>query len=165
MWVKFISLRTKNSINQNDAGLLDQIENINTTCTPKVLYSYSLQKINEGKYDDAAWAYLVAVAYGKYDALRVEDNSAERVEEMFLHDFIFNHPETKSEEYRQSFKKLVSDKDRLIEQLKCLGKPTYKPSYMIQFTSSGLKDNITKVDDSNPNELWRKVIDQIQERL
>ena len=128
----FLALLTL-TLGADECPTLDQIKN---TQSPLEMYQKLPACFEAKRYDDAVNLYLISQAYGKYDALRVSDQTAHQaiaVLRMSISSMIGTKEIT---EFQNALKPHINDRTQICSVLKKLGKPDYHPSYMI---NHGLK--------------------------
>ena len=129
-------------------------DKILNTYTPADLYPAVASCILQGSTDDAIYLYVVAGAYGQYDALRVADKSAHDAP-MLLRLRAFTPVGTaRMQQFNSLVLPLLQDDTKhlaLCYKLLHLGPPRYFPRYMTQhgmgaFQNPGASDQVLDID-------------------
>ena len=141
-----------------------EIKDITNSQNPVDIFNLAKKKIKEKKYDEAAMAYTIAYAYGMYDTYRVEDKSAHQALPVLVERTLGKFSKGQIEKLQQAIKLLMQDRQKVLDVLNKLGKPTYYPKYMIQhgmasFTGNGSKDGLVANFDSNA--AWKETLSRI----
>lgn len=110
-------------------------EQLDDTHTPADLYRGLAACVEEQQYERGVLLFALAGTYGRYDTLRVADRTAHQAV-VVLH---MNHFDTLDDSDRQQFsetlKRTVADPvelDKLCNEIRGIGAPTYFPRYMVQ---------------------------------
>lgn len=106
----------------------NEIQNV---YTPEILFSSSAKCIQDGKYDQAADLYLVAVAYGYFDGLRVVDKTGQDVLETLKVNHFSDIDAKKRDQFAQVLRSKLEDMSSTCRFLSKLGRPNYTPRYMV----------------------------------
>lgn len=138
------------------------VNQINNTYSPLEMYQKLPACFKAKRYDDAVNLYLISQAYGKYDALRVSDQTAHQaiaVLRMSISSMIGTEQIT---EFQNALKPHINDRTQICTILKKLGKPDYHPSYMINhglraFEGAQLNGGINT--DFQPEIAWQETLD------
>jgi hypothetical protein len=101
--------------------------------------------LSKKDYEKASYLFFAALAYGKYDTLRVKDKSAHQAISVLRMNSFSQLSEIEVTELQKSFGALMNDesqKKKLCDGLQTLGIPDYSPKYMMQhgmsaFTGQG----------------------------
>jgi len=137
------------------------VNQVNNTFSPLEMYQTLPACFETKRYDDAVNLYLISQAYGKYDALRVSDQTAHQaiaVLRMSISSMIGTEQIT---EFQNALKPHINDRTQICSVLKKLGKPDYHPSYMINhglkaFGGPQLNDGINI--DFQPEIAWQETL-------
>jgi hypothetical protein len=101
--------------------------------TPADLYGGAAQCVADEKYADGVLPYMLAVAYGLFDQARVADATAHGVIGVLQTKRFAFIDEEKMKKFGAARAAVVDDKSerrKLCEKLRAIGKPDYDPRYM-----------------------------------
>ena len=138
------------------------LEGLTNQFTPADIYLGVSKCLAAGEYQKAGSMNWMASVYGKFDMLRVAENSAHQALEMMKMNYFSNLDEKTMTDYATAMKKITDMSALACPTLKSIGKPDYHPIYMIQH---GLK---TFYDDPNDDGLvagfdgdvaWQDILD------
>ena len=137
---------------------IDKLTSKNTPADIFIGFSKCLQTKN---YMKASRLYLVAMAYGKFDTLRVMDKSAHQAIAVLRMNSTMELDEQEIQDLQKALQSETEDMTEICASLKLLGLPEYHPTYMIQhgmgaFTGNKSKDGLIK--GFNPTSSWEEVI-------
>ena len=140
---------------------LSGVKEITSQHNPVDLFQLVRTLIEQKKYDEGAVAYFVAMAYGFYDTLRVEDKSAHQAIVVLRMDASDGFSESQINDFQSSITKLLENEKRILDELNKIGKPSYHPKYMIQhgmgaFTGNKSKDGL--IPDFDSDKAWKEVL-------
>ena len=110
-------------------------EKLKNTYTPADLYPAVSECIKENKYEEAIYHFMLANAYGYFDAHRVSDKSARQAIPALQANNLWGLDEKIKKSFTEEFKLFTSDSETMGKAcrfLEKIGKPNYHPSYMIQ---------------------------------
>jgi hypothetical protein len=124
------------------------------TYTPADLYPAAASCIAQNRTDDAIYLYVVAGAYGQYDALRVADKSAHDAPMLLRMRAFTPVGMERMQQFNAKLLPFLQDDVKhlaLCHKLLHLGPPRYFPRYMTQhgmsaFTSPGATDQVQDID-------------------
>jgi hypothetical protein len=117
---------------------------LTTRTTPVEMYAAVRKCIGDRQLSRAARLFAVAGVYGRFDTLRVADESAHQVIPALRHLLFSQLDETSTKEFQASAKSYSpggSDHDDLCVQIRTLGPPTYDPTYMLSHGLSAITGN------------------------
>lgn len=134
-------------------------EKIQNTYTPADLYPAVSRCIKEENYDKGIYLFMVAGAYGYYDANRVSDKTSRQAIQVLQMQNLWPLDENLKKGFQNKLTAFANNKDSMKDAcnfISKLGKPNYYPSYMIQhgiksFTGTGQDGLLQKV---NLDEIW-----------
>lgn len=140
-------------------------EKLSNKLTPADLYKSSLACTNQGKYKEGAVIFALAGVYGRFDTLRVSDQSAHQgLSVLKMQVFSSMLPEQQNELQASITKMATSPKSlaAVCQAFVRIGPPEYFPRYMIQhgmgaFKASNTDDGIVK--GFNPSAAWTESLD------
>jgi hypothetical protein len=90
--------------------------------------------LSKKDYEKASYLFFAALAYGKYDTLRVKDKSAHQAISVLRMNSFSQLSKAEVAELQKSFGGLMNDqsqKKKLCDGLQALGAPDYSPKYMM----------------------------------
>jgi hypothetical protein len=150
---------TEGNLAPTAAGIPGSVEEITPEHNPVNIMLLARNKLDEGDTDSAAMAFIIARIYGAYDTQRVADQSAHQgISVLTMEAFNGVEPD-KMKALDTALKGL--DLEEITQTAREIGKPAYRPSYMIQHgiqaftgqTGDGL------VPGFDPDAAWEKVLD------
>ncbi|MBQ4835738.1 hypothetical protein [Pseudoalteromonas luteoviolacea] len=117
--------------------------------------------LSNKEFGKASELLLAALAYGKYDTLRVKDKSAHQAISVLRMNSLSQLSELELKELQSTFAALMNnpiEKKKLCNKLEKLGSPQYIPKYMIQHGISAFTGkNKVLVDDFDAHAAWSEV--------
>ncbi|MGL4605784.1 MAG: hypothetical protein ACRCU9_16725 [Iodobacter sp.] len=133
--------------------------------TPADLYPALPLCIKKSEYDKALFIYMLAAAYGKFDSLRVADQSAHQAA-LALGMITFENVDQPD---RELFKKKIDGiyrseymRNKICKDIQATGAPQYFPRYMIQHGIrvflTDKQENQGLIKDFNPRTAWKLVL-------
>jgi hypothetical protein len=135
-----------------------EIENLTNQQNPADIFVGISKCLSTKSYKSASKLYMVALAYGRYDTMRVKDKSAHQAISV-LRMNTFSQLEEGQINELQAAMKIVSDDKTTCESIIKLGTPLYHPKYMLQHGMSAFTtEGGGLVEDFKVNESWHKVI-------
>ena len=164
---------TKNNItNYESTGNLEspkpsgcvEISGLTNQQNPVDIFTGLNKCLADGTYSKAANLYLVGMSYGYYDTKRVSDRTAHQAISVLRMNVFGSQSNDRLNLLQTEVTKLTSNNNEICEGLKNLGKPAYKPTYMIQhgmgaFTDQNTKDGL--VEKFNAQQAWKDAISKI----
>jgi len=145
--IAFCSITGAKNI-QSDGNLLAKnpadcvtIEKLGNQKTPADIFVGIRKCVLHEKYDTGAKLFLLALAYGKFDSLRVIDKTAHQAIGVLRVEFFSQLEADQIKTIRQRFKTIMDDPSSC-KSIISLGVPNYQPDYMLQhgmsaFTGKG----------------------------
>ena len=138
--------------------------NLSNKFTPVDLYRAVVVCAKQGKNKDGALLFGLAGAYGRFDTLRVSDNSAHQAVSV-LKMILSGMAPDQQNAFQEAVSKTFGSPDGLAaacKEIKRIGPPNYYPEYMIQhgldaFIKSGSDDGLVK--DFNAQAAWKESLD------
>ena len=160
----FISVNAKGNLEVTQPISCVDITTLSSKYTPADLFTGISDCLKKDNLDRATRLYALALAYGRYDQLRMIDKSARGAISVLQ----FNLLSRNDKATQQRLKKEIllhsaSSKDKtkfkaMCKDIKKLGKPTYYPKYMIRHGMSvftGGKSGV--LPDFHEDENWEKI--------
>ncbi len=140
------------------------IQEAKSTYTPADLFKSVSDCIDKDKDDNAAQLLILALAYGKYDSLRVADRSAHQAIGALKFKTFATSNQEKLDEFdifrRENYSKGTKNRVSSCESIRKIGKPSYYPDYMINHGLNaffaGNKSGL--VESFNEDNSWRDVL-------
>jgi hypothetical protein len=141
-----------------------QINSITNQQNPVDIFTGLNKCLTDGSYSQAAHLYLTGMSYGYYDTKRVSDRTAHQAISVLRMNIFSTHTTESLALLQTEVTKLTTNNSELCSSLNKLGKPTYKPTYMIQhgmsaFTGQSTKDGLVENFDSQ--QAWKDSISKI----
>jgi len=137
------------------------IKDLSNKNTPADIFPGITKCLNTSDYQKAGKLYFAALAYGRFDAYRVKDQTAHQAIPVLRMNYLGNLNETDTNEFQLALKKVNGDLNTICSSLKVLGKPDYYPNYMIQHGMGAFLGNQSKsalVDDFDSDKAWEDVL-------
>lgn len=140
-------------------------EKLTSKSTPVELYQASLACINNREYQESAVTFALAGVYGRFDTLRVSDESAHQALSVLKMQFFSGMLPEQQNKLLASVIEMADTPKNLAEVCNTftrIGPPDYYPRYMIQhglgaFNQSQADNGLIK--DFNSSEAWRESLD------
>lgn len=112
-------------------------------------------------YANAAELYYAGMAYGYYDTLRVSDKTAHQAISVLRLDVFGSLSQEALNDFQTALTTISEDNRKICTSLESIGKPKYKPIYMIQhgmgvFTGTNNNDGLVK--GFNTKVSWRDTL-------
>lgn len=156
---------TEGNLEVTKSGKCVDLKSIDNTWTPADMTASEADCIRKGDYANAFDLSMAASVYGRYDALRVADQSAHQAVQVLLMNAMSSADEQHQEgmrEYAEQRMAEVQDSRMMpiCDEMKALGRPDYHPRYMIQHgmgAFSGQQGN-GLVRGFNANKAWQTVL-------
>lgn len=161
-------LDAANAINIEASGNLEvkhalaciSLAEVKSSYSPADLFYGISQCLDNHEYEKATKLFSVALAYGRYDQLRVTDKSAHQAITV-LRLQLMNAKQEHIDTFQNVLNEQLKEKERWCADLKDLPSPTYFPRYMIQHgidafsKSEGAHNGLNA--QFNSEEAWRAV--------
>lgn len=138
-----------------------EIEELTNKNTPADIFIGIAKCLDKSDYQKAGELYFAALAYGRFDAFRVEDRTAHQAISVLRMNYLGNLNEVDTNEFQSALKKVNGELNTICCSLKKLGKPDYYPNYMIQHGMSAFLGSQSKsalVDNFNSDKAWEDVL-------
>jgi hypothetical protein len=132
--------------------------------TPADIYPGVRKCIDAGEFERAGQLFFVAGVFGRFDTLRVADQTAHQAISVLRTNNLGNIDEERQKAFQESLKDRYGpgspELAGLCGELRRMGPPAYHPTYMLQhgmraFTGAG--GGLTQ--DFDPNKAWASVLD------
>ena len=138
-------------------------EKVKNIYTPADIYPPIAKCIKKKKYKRAIDLFMIAGAYGYYDAFRVSDVSARAAISALQANNLWGLDEAKKLKFKEEFESYSKSEESMANSCKfltSLGKPNYHPSYMI---NHGLKAVMGEggdglLPDYDSNSIWEDAL-------
>lgn len=139
-------------------------DHVKNTYSPYILYQSIPKCMLEGDADSAAFLWSMVKIYGRYDMLRVTDETAKAAID-YLEMRLMQQDLDKDKAKRLAEAVNASiDIDELCAQVRRIGAPDYHPSYMIEHGIEAMMEEIRVHDGLIPNYSreanWKKITNQ-----
>lgn len=150
---------------KNDLGCVGT-EKLENKFTPADLYKAIPACTKKGKYKEGAVLFALAGTYGRFDTLRVTDQSAYQAVTVLKIQAFSAMPPDQQNAFKESVSKTIGNPDGLAavcKEIARIGPPNYYPRYMIQhgmgaFTKTGADDD-GLVKNFNTSAAWQQSLD------
>lgn len=147
----------------NPAGCVD-IDRISNRQNPADILHGVSECIDKRKYVLASRLYLLAMAYGRYDTLRVEDKTAHQAISVLRMNMFSQFGESRIDAFQETLNSILRDKKDYCRPIMKTGKPEYYPRYMIQhgmgaFLGNQAEDGL--IPDFQPESSWREIASEM----
>ena len=144
---------------------LNSLGDASSNDTPVDFFDLSARKLQEGKYDESAMAFMVASVYGAYDQRRVSDKTSHQGLEVLIAQKMSTASPDQRTKLQEVTTGILTNSDDLLLVLEKLGRPSYHPSYMIQhgmgaFSEQG-KNKSDFVEGFEPESEWNKLLSEV----
>lgn len=132
--------------------------------TPADLHKGLAECVKQESYDIAARLYLLASAYGVFDAQRITDKTAGQAILALNMNTFSNVPQDKKAKVEGAIKRIAADRESLgkfCDEIIKIGAPNYYPSYMIQHgvkAFTGNSDDNALIKDFDAVGVWKKTL-------
>lgn len=142
---------------------LQSLEQATSKDTPVDFVDLMVQLVKAGDYEQAAKAFAVAMTYGEYDTMRVEDQTAHQGITVLVMTKFGDLSESQTQALQEQVDKLLRGGGAgAITLLTRLGKPSYHPRYLIQHGikafSSPTGDGLVKGFDGDS--AWKVLLEK-----
>ena len=139
------NLEAKGNLEAPNPASCVGMEKLSSKQNPADIFVGINECLSKKDYKKASYLFFTALAYGKYDTLRVKDKSAHQAISVLRMNSFAQLSEKEIAELQKSFGSLMNDKaqkKKLCDGLHDLGVPDYSPKYMMQhgmsaFTGQG----------------------------
>jgi hypothetical protein len=140
-------------------------EKLRNKYTPADLYKAVSKCVESNRYEEGAFLFAVAGAYGRFDSLRVEDKTAHQALTALRMRTLGSHDQPKQAAFKEGVRKAVGTPEGLAAVCKDLvriGPPDYYPRYMVQhgmgaFRKTGSGDGLVARFDATA--AWKQSLD------
>lgn len=108
---------------------------LDDTHTPADLYRGLAACVEEQQYERGVLLFALAGTYGRYDILRVADETAHQAVLVLRMNHFDPLRESDRQRFSETLKRKLSDPEdlgRLCDEIRRIGAPTYFPGYMVQ---------------------------------
>lgn len=155
------NIEAKGNLESNNPSGCTGISGLSNKNTPADIFMGIKNCLDKDNYANASQLYLAALAYGKYDTIRVEDKTAHQAITVLRLNHLGGLGKEKTEKLQSAIKKSAENMGSVCDSLKQLGRPDYYPRYMIQhgmgaFLGNKSKDGLDS--DFDPNKAWVDVL-------
>lgn len=147
-------------------------EDIKSKYTPADLMPAVVDCIDQERYDDGLFVFLIASLYGSFDKQRVKDISAHQAISALIAKHIQFLDTPNKKKYNQLTMKFFEEvqdnqKNSVLENRLCdivvnLRRPTYFPIYMIYHGMDAFMEDFNPkselIEEKNTEEVWREVL-------
>jgi hypothetical protein len=138
------------------------IQRLSNKHTPADLYKAVTSCVEEGKYKEGALIYALAGVYGRFDTLRVADNTAHQAITVLRLSALSPVDKTKQNAFKDVLNKTLGNSEGFgstCKDIAQIGPPDYYPRYMIQhgmgaFLKNGSEDGLIPNFDSKA--AWKR---------
>jgi hypothetical protein len=139
------------------------VEDISSSQNPADIFHGVSKCISKRKYERGSELYLLAMAYGRYDSLRVEDTTSHQAISVLRRIAFSRFDEHKMNAFQEALKSTDQDNMAFCRSIRALGMPEYYPRYMIQhgmgaFLGQKSKDGL--VGDFDSEKAWEEILSE-----
>ena len=148
---------------RTDLGCL-KIEALRNTYTAADLYRSNASCVKQDDLESAVYSSALAGVYGRYDSMRVADQSAHQAQTVLRLNFANSLTEEQKKQFMGRLSATASDPSSLAKlcgRIREVGPPNYQPTYMIQHgmgAFTGAKGN-GLVSNFDSAAAWEKALD------
>lgn len=150
------------------AGNLESLHNIGcinrsgikNNFTPADLYKGMLRCVQEKKVDDAIMLFALSGVYGRFDTMRVADESAHQAVTVLKNASMDAMTEPEREDFKAKMLAFMGNDEqhkKICREIKAIGAPDYYPRYMVQHGMSAFHSNNTGnglIPSFNASQAW-----------
>lgn len=151
--------QTKGNLSHSQPLGCASLKQISSNNNPVDIFSGAYRCIEAGKYAEAADMYYVAMNFGYFDKERVADSTAHQAISVLRMNIFGGLSEQQKSAFQSAVKAVNTES--ICAGLAQTGKPTYKPTYMIQHGMSAFLGQSTKdglVENFDATTAWNKTI-------
>ena len=139
----------------NDIGCASS-DTLQNTYTPADLYRGVAECVRRNNYDSAVYLSALAGVYGRYDTMRVSDQSAQQAQNVVQIKYMDSLTEDQKKTYMAKLSSVASNPEKLAslcDDIRKIGPPSYQPTYMIQhgmgaFLGGGVNGLVSNFDSA-----------------
>ena len=150
-----------NLISENNLGCVGP-EKLSNKYTPADLYKATAKCINQNNNEKAVFLFALAGVYGRFDTLRVADETAHQAVTVLLMETFGSLDEHKKDTFKKVLMNTFKERVILCKKIVLIGPPDYYPIYMIQHGMGaflGRKANSDIVANFDVQAAWKKSLD------
>ncbi|UPT76551.1 hypothetical protein MN086_05725 [Sulfurovum sp. XGS-02] len=155
------NIETKGNLESKYPTNCIEVKELTNTNTPADIFVGIAKCLEKSDYQKAGELYFTALAYGRFDAYRVKDQTAHQAIPVLRMNYLGNLNETDTNEFQLALKKVNGELNTICSALKELGKPAYYPNYMIQHGMRAFLGEQSKsalVDNFDSDKAWEDVL-------
>jgi hypothetical protein len=164
-WAQVTNYETEGNLEvTHDIGCADSgdLKNVYSAVD---LYKGLAQCLKDGDYEHGILLFAMAGVYGRYDTLRVADESAHQATTVLRMTYLDSIDESKKLMFLDKLKETLGTPEgleRICTELRKIGAPAYFPRYMIQHGMGAVLGDASKdglVDGFDSESSWEKSLD------
>lgn len=164
-WAQVTNYETEGNLEvTHDIGCADS-GGLKNVYSPADLYQGLARCIGDGNYERGVLLFALAGVYGRYDTLRVADETAHQATTVLRMTYLDSFDEAKKLAFLGKLKEVLGTPDGLkniCSEVRRIGAPAYFPRYMIQHGMGAVLDDIPKdglVAGFDPESGWETSLD------
>jgi hypothetical protein len=164
-WAQVTSYETEGNLEvTHDIGCVDSGE-LKNVYSAADLYKGLAKCINDEAYERGVLLFAMAGVYGRYDTLRVADQTAHQATTVLGMTYLQPLDEARRLAFQAKMKEILGTPDgleRVCSELRKIGAPAYFPSYMIQHGMGAVLGDTSKgllIDGFDSESAWKKSLD------
>jgi len=139
---------------------------ISNQSSPPELIEYTLRCMKEKRWQEAVFVYYLAMAYGRFDSLRVRDETAHQVITVCKLMTFGELTDEEASTYSAEIDKTIHIPQLFMffyKKIEHIGIPNYYPLYMIEHGMDNFLGNndTALVTDFNDKDTWKKILEEL----
>jgi hypothetical protein len=164
-WAQVTNYETEGNLEvTHDIGCVDSggLKNVYSSAD---LYKGLAKCIKDGAYERGVLLFVLAGVYGRYDTLRVADQTAHQATTMLRMTYFDSSDQSKKLAFFDKLKVALGTPEGLkaiCSEVRKIGAPTYFPRYMIQHGLGAVLGDTSKgglIDSFDSESAWEKSLD------
>lgn len=131
------------------------------TWSPADVFPAMRKCINNGNYTDAVDLFSLATSYGRFDMMRVPDQSAWNAMQVLQMQYLQDVTPAQKAGFNKVAEAMLQNRSDICMKLEKLGPPDYVPTYMIEHGMAAFTKSLKNgglVQDFNGQSAWAEVL-------
>lgn len=148
----------------NDIGCTS-FELLRNTYNPVDLYRGTAECARKNELDSAIVMFALAGLYGRYDALRVSDQTARQAAYVAQMEYMGSLSADERKQFKARLSAEIGSSEKIVilcQKIRNIGAPNYHPTYMIQHGMNAILNGSSKgglVQNFDSSAVWEKALD------
>jgi len=137
------------------------IASASDTWTPSDIFPAMRACINRGSYTDAIELFTLASSYGRFDMMRIPDQSAWNAMQVLQMQYLQDVTPVQKAGFNKAAEAMLQNRSDICIKLEKLGPPVYVPTYMIEHGMAAFTKSLKNgglVQDFNGQAAWAEVL-------